>query len=375
MMSRCYAALLLCFGLPALAFPLSSAGQADSLATLAGQVTDAETGATLPGAHVFIAASMMGTATDAEGRYLLENVPLGAHRLYASMVGYEAEAIDTLLSAPGRLTLDFRLRPDIVELGEVKVEAREDRRWQRRLRRFERLFLGETANAEQTTFINPEVLAFDGGWGTLKAHANEPLVFENRALGYRVQYFLKEFIHAGTTTKYDGEPLYEPLIPENAAEADRWDENRRRAFYGSFRHYLLALLRGRTQEEGFITYRRFDLDSPYRADERFGVNLDRLLEAGPTPEEKLLTFNGFLEIVYTAEEEEEAFLRWQGRYAFRAPANQHSWIELNDGPTPVDRHGEVIDPYGVTVYGYFAFERIADQLPKEYRPPDARPKP
>jgi hypothetical protein len=27
-----------------------------------------------------------------------------------------------------------------------------------------------------------------------------------------------------------------------------------------------------------------------------------------------------------------------------------------------------LDPYGVTVYGYFAFERIADDVPKEYRP-------
>ena len=347
----------------------SVAAQSDSLATLTGIVTDAETGAPLPGAHVFIAASMMGTATDAEGRFGLDRVPLGAHRLYASMIGYAPEAIDTLLSAPGRVTLNFRLQPDVLELGEVAVEAREDKRWQRRLRRFQRLFLGETANAEETTLLNPEVLNFDGGWGTLKAHAAEPLVFENRALGYRVQYFLKEFIHAGTTTKYDGEPLYEPLTPSDSAEAARWAENRRRAFYGSFRHYLLALLDGRTEDEGFVTYRRFDLDSPHRTDKRFGVKLAKLLEAGPTPEEKLLTFHGFLEIVYTEEKEEAAYLRWQGRYAFRSAAYQRSWIELNDGPTPVDRHGEVIDPYGVTVYGYFAFERIADQVPKEYRPP------
>ena len=31
-------------------------------------------------------------------------------------------------------------------------------------------------------------------------------------------------------------------------------------------------------------------------------------------------------------------------------------------------NGEVRDPYGLTVYGYFAFERVADDVPKEYRP-------
>jgi hypothetical protein len=73
----------------------------------------------------------------------------------------------------------------------------------------------------------------------------------------------------------------------------------------------------------------------------------------------------------------KSFRGWLKRPEVEEPAtgptgrprrNQRSWIKLTNGPTVVDQNGEVIDPYGVTVYGYFAFERIADDVPKEYRP-------
>ena len=337
-------------------------------ATLTGVVADAETGAPLADAHVFIAASMMGTATDADGHFRLDGVPPGAHRLYVSMLGYTPTARDTLLREAASYTIDLRLTPEVVELGEVTVSAREAKRWQRRLRKFERLFLGETGNAAETKILNPEVLSFDAGWGTLRATASRPLLIENRALGYRVQYFLKEFIRSGTTIKYDGEPLFEPLTPVDAAEAARWTANRRKAFFGSFRHFMLALLDGRWQDDGFALYRRLSLERLHSTHNRFGVNPKRLLHEGPSAQEKELRFGGFLEVVYIKELEDEAFQRWQGRSSWRAPGNQRSWIKLTDGPTLVDQAGEVIDPYGVTVYGYFAFERVADEMPKEYRP-------
>jgi len=342
--------------------------QADH-ATLTGTVVDAETGRPLAGAHVFIAASTMGTATDDGGHYRLDPVPPGAHRLYVSMLGYQPVPRDTLVRAAHGYRIDFSLQPTVIEIGEVTVSARNAKRWERRLRTFERLFLGETDNADHTRILNPEVLRFDGGWGKLVAMAEAPLIIENTALGYRIQYFLKEFIRTGNTIKYDGEPLFEELAPEDQDEAMRWAENRRKAFDGSFRHYMLALLEKRWREEGFTTFRRFSLDNLYRTFDRFGVDANDLLHEGPSPDEKELRFSGFLEVVYAKELEDPAYLHWIGRSTWGRPDNQRSWLKLNDGPTLVDHTGEVLDPYGVTVYGYFAFERVADELPKEYRPP------
>jgi hypothetical protein len=227
--------------------------------------------------------------------------------------------------------------------------------------------LGTSDRAKQTEILNPEVLSFDGGWGRLEAWAREPLILENLALGYRIRYFLEEFERVGGTVRYDGEPLFEPMTPDTPEQAGSWTEARRRAFHGSFHHFLVALIDGRTREAGYRTYRRFSLDRVGRSGLGFGLDPQDLIRPSPTPAVHLLDFSNYVEIVYTGEEESGAFLRWHGA-PWDRPGPQRSWIELTDGPTRVDRHGEVVDPYGVTVYGYFAFERVADQLPKDYRP-------
>ena len=351
------------------------AAQEVPLVTITGKVTEADSGAPLPGAHVFIASSMNGTTTDTDGVYVLERVPVGALRLYVSMIGYEPEARDMMLRTSATRTVDFELKPTVVELGEVIVEAKRDKKWKERLERFTRLFIGETPNAKETSILNPEVLDFESSGGEFRAMAAEPLIIENRALGYRIQYFLKEFVAEPRRTRYDGEPLYEELTPESPEEAEGWEQNRRNAFIGSFRHYLLALLAGRTDEQQFKTYARTVMGSGApgempgnpQAGTRFPVDAAELVDPGETPSEKILDFKGFTEITFMGEYEDESYLDWSlsGR---RRPGFQTSWIRLERGPTVFDYKGDVLDPYGVTFYGYLAFERVADEVPKEYRP-------
>ncbi len=334
---------------------------------LRGTVIDSTSQRGLRDAHVFIASSLIGTATDDDGQFILEDLPAGAHRIVVTMLGYEPATIDTLLRNSTNYELDLNLKPTTIELEEVVVNARLARRWQRRLSKFTRLFLGETSNSTLSTIINPEALSFTSRLGKLSATASEPLIIENRALGYRLQYYLKEFFYYGNTIKYDGEPSFSELTPADSAEWQRWLVNRKAAFYGSQRHFLLSLLRGQTQEEGFEIHRRFSLEANSA---RFAMDPNELLDPGPTPLEQYLTFHGVLEITYTNESEDESFKKWQREPTWKRPGHQRSFMELNSGPTLIDESGEVIDPYGVVVYGYYAFERIADKVPKEYRPPD-----
>jgi hypothetical protein len=368
----------------ALLAPLrAQAQQQVPAAIIEGRVTDAETGEPLQGTHVFIATSMKGTTTDAEGHYRLERVPLGALRLFASVIGFEQVAVDTLLRESRVYTIDFDLQPEVIEVGEVTVEAKEDTRWQRRLERFTDLFIGETPNADRTTIVNPTVLDFENNGGEFVARAAEPLVIENEALGYRVQYFLREFKATPTRTQYDGEPLFEEMEPESAEQQAEWEANRRAAFMGSFRHFLLALLANQVEPQGFLTFSRpagggsmaagggalrgAMGSNPVAGNERFPVEPDKLLTPGETPNEHILDFEGFVEVVYRGEEEDEAFLEWanQGR---RSPKFQTSRIRLERGPATVDYKGDVLNPYGVTLFSYWAFERVADEVPREYRP-------
>ncbi len=338
-------------------------------ATLSGTVTSAATGAPIPDAHVFIAVSMNGTTTNAEGQYYLENVPLGAHRLYVSVLGYEPQGQDILLREPRDHTYDFTLEEAVIEFDEVVVTAEEDRRWQERLEKFTRLFIGETAYAEDVKITNAPVLDFSQSITEFKAWASEPLVIENRALGYRITYFLKDFEATTTRTRYDGEPLYEELEPSSPQEADLWARNRREAFFGSFRHFMLAALSGRIEEQGFLLYSRpveRDLgNNPRPGNGKFPFE-GEILKATEHPGEKMLTFDNFLEVTFTKELESEGYLEWQGRPG--KPKYQSSMLLLENGPTLVDAKGDVLDPYGVTFFGYLAYERVANELPKEYRP-------
>ena len=252
----------------------------------------------------------------------------------------------------------------------ITVSARQARKWQRQLVKFERLFLGETQTAALTEITNPEVLTFAERWGVLTASAEHPLEIENRTLGYRVRYFLKEFERSGSTVKFDGDPLFEELEASDEQEAAMWEANRRTAFYGSLRHFMLSLFEGRTEEQGFETWRRRSLDRRDDSMQRYGVDTARLLRSGPTPDEKELDFRWFLEIIYHGETEDAAYGRWARQPFGRRTGAQRSWLELHRGPTLIDHTGQVIDPYGVVEYGYFAFERIADDVPKEYLPPD-----
>ncbi|MEX0600219.1 MAG: carboxypeptidase-like regulatory domain-containing protein [Rhodothermales bacterium] len=346
-------------------------GTAAGQAIVSGTVTDAETGEGISDAHVFIAESMNGSITSEVGAYRLNGVALGSLRLYVSVVGYEPQAMDLFIRRPGEHTYDFELQPSVTELGEVEVVAERDARWERRLEKFIRLFIGETPFAAQTEIVNPEVLDFTDRVGRFTARAAETLVIENRALGYRIQYFLKEFEATGTRTSYDGEPLFEEMRPSTPEEAAHWKRNRDDAFNGSLRHFLLALLDDRVEEEGFMIFQRPASRGgvaamPTPGNGRFPIDRDEILKASDDPQERILDVQGFLEIVYTQETEDEAYLAWRGergRAKYRT-----SMLLLENGPTVVDLKGDVADPYGVTQFGYLAFERVADDVPREYRP-------
>lgn len=351
--------------------------QSFNRAQISGRVTDASTGTGLPGAHVFIASSMIGTVTNTDGSYVLENVPIGAHRLYVSMLGFEPDFRDIMLRTEKDLHFDFELEETILEAGEITVEADRDKNWKKRLERFIKMFIGETPNALETTILNPEVLDFEDKRGSFKAVASAPLIIENKALGYRIQYFLADFESIPSRVQYDGEGLYEEMVPSSPEEAQRWEEKRRTAFIGSFRHFLLALIAGRTEAQGFRTFSRPSMGGTSgdtfnagisMSSQRFPLDPAKLLKPGAVENEYSLDFDGHLEVVFMGEKEDESYFAWSLRPERSNPRFQTSWTFLDHGPVTVDYKGDTLDQYGVVFTGYWAFERVADDPPKEYRP-------
>jgi hypothetical protein len=338
-----------------------------------GTVSDGRTGELLAGTHVFIAGSMMGTTSDSEGRFRLTGVPEGAHRLYVSRLGYEPVLEDVFIFAGEHRTFAFAMKPVVYQLPPVVVTPGSSRRFERLFARFESNFLGETPSAREVSILNPHVLGFRTSWGRLFAEAQEPLLIENAALGYRIRYFMKDFMHSGLRTLYDGEPLFEPMQPSDDAQEERWEENRERAYRGSFRHFLQSLVRDEIAEEGFQIFRYMREEDLHRQSPRFPVRAASILFPGEEVGTYELRFYGILEVIYTREAEDPSYPEWAGDYRRRRSGWQRSWLRISIRPALIDGHGETLHPYSITQYGYFAFERVADQVPKEYRPPRETP--
>ncbi|OZC03788.1 carboxypeptidase-like regulatory domain-containing protein [Rubricoccus marinus] len=349
---------------------LLASGALAQPATVNGIVRDAS-GFPLPGANVYLSGTARGAASDADGKYSIEDVPPGAYRIVASMLGYQAAVREIRLAGGARIYVTLELEPSAVEMGTARVEAERDRRWERRLAQFARVLLGESANADSTRILNPEVLSFRSSWGTLTATAAAPLLIENRALGYRLRYDLHEFEASSGRVRYHGDEVFEPLAPGDSAEARRWAAARKRAYLGSQAHLFRALLEGTAEDEGFTLLHVFDGDGLDRRAEgaTFRTSSDDLLQEASYGW-GTLRFRGRVDVAYGGEPEDEAYLTSEWfRERRRVPDPvQRSTLHLNESSVRLDPQGTPEDPFAISTSGYMAYERLADRVPEEYRP-------
>ena len=85
-----------------------------------GHVTDATTGADLPGVSILVVGPNTGNVTDANGQYSLSLDP-GSYTLRISFVGYTTQNQPVQVTAGSTTTLDIRLVESLASLNEVVV--------------------------------------------------------------------------------------------------------------------------------------------------------------------------------------------------------------------------------------------------------------
>ena len=110
------------FLLLALACGVGGAAAAQT-GTVAGTVSEAETGTPLPGANVRVEGTTIGATTDANGRFQVTGVPAGRPTLVASFLGFAPDSATVALAPGGRVSVDFVLGYVVVGGEEVVVTA------------------------------------------------------------------------------------------------------------------------------------------------------------------------------------------------------------------------------------------------------------
>jgi hypothetical protein len=396
-----------------LAAPFTIFSQEKISASIFGTIKDQQSGAPIENVNVYIANSLFGASSDEQGYYRIDNLPAGVYNLIVSHVSYYLEEVEIVVDDKNSFNFDYLLLQKVYELPQLSVEGEEDDDWKDMFEIFSTNLIGVSKNSEKTTILNSYVINFQyDDDDILVASADVPLIIENKALGYKISYFLNSFEHGIKNTKYSGMPVFEELEPEDSVQKNEWEENRLRAYAGSLRHFLATISTNKkmtagkfsnvrviseivsevlfenhpdNDEDYLLTYS----DTLYVVKQGFNiihlavlnfqpsksplitlVNTNKFLYKGKTDIEYIFQFPKYLQIVYDREKEERQFLESIGNYT-RLPDKQVSAIRLNAPSVTIDHKGRHIGDVSIETFGYWSFERLADLLPNEYEVPDS----
>jgi len=339
--------------------------------SIRGQIIDSQTNESLPYANIFINNTTIGSATDVNGDFLIKDVPNGISELVISYVGYQltqlkVEVVDKDVDL-GTIAIE-QLKQ---QLNNVEVKGTRDKAWEKQLKKFEKLFLGEDHAAASCKILNPWVIDFEEREEkTLSAKAGVPIQINNMALGYKVNFYLKDFIANSKGYVISGNVRFEEMITTNASEALTWIQNRKNSYIRSDRHLFKAIIENKLRDQGLYLY--VDIPGASNTSQRspyFYTDLNKkvmpfdtagIVTREPSRNAYKITLNGRIE------------LHNQNDYArvrtFRDIPYSVSWIELRNGFVLVNNDGIALNPGDVITSGDMNTNRVARMLPLDYQP-------
>ncbi len=341
----------------------------------------------VPGVNVYLDGTTLGSITGENGRFLIERVPIGSYKIIFSHLSYEKLVYDFSKSTSSELFVNVKLKLATNLLEDIEIVANLDRKEKKFndkfVSDFKTEFLGTSSLANDCVLINPQVLKFEHNrnYGALFATAMEPVVIQNNGLGYNLYCDLNDFFSTESSVRFTGEVRFEELIASDTREERKWRENRKEAYKGSIQHFFKSFIDGTYRKEGFRIAFIDQIDQlPNRSDfYETEDQLKNLLTETGIPFRWEVNIKNILYVVYLRELESSAYLHEMEKefrtditnpnkmlFIKRSPQNQRSVVELEEGPVYVDINGNVLNPEGLSISGYWAWERLADLVPSNY---------
>ncbi len=337
---------------------------------VSGKVTLASSGEPLQGASVFAENTTLGTATDANGNFKLY-LPNGGYDVIVTFTGLQSESV-RVTSSQTSSPLTFSLKQKEKELDDVVVVASNEVKdgWERYGGFFIKEFIGQTQNSSQCLIKNPEVLKFyySKKRDRLKVKAEEPLLIENKALGYNIRYSLDSFTHEYATqvSFYSGNPLFEEMKTDSLIQQALWDRAREEAYKGSMLHFMRSLYNKTLKDEGFEVQFVITTKGVDRAEKlQDYYNSLRYTMNDSTGIVTIDPFQPNVGVLYMKEKPLPGF----NILNEKEPSEfQFSILSIARGePIMIERNGFYFDQTDITINAYYTWEKVGDQLPYDYR--------
>ncbi|MGZ3749929.1 MAG: carboxypeptidase-like regulatory domain-containing protein [Mucilaginibacter sp.] len=225
--------------------------------TISGRVLNKSDKEPVANASVFLSNTTVGGESAADGIFVLHNVRPGKYDLIISVVGFKTYNQIVVVNNERIELADIQIVPEVKTLKEVSIRFKSDPNRERNYLWFKQEFLGTSDLAMNCVITNPEVLdlIYDDNASVLTASSYDFLKIENKTLGYKLKYLVKNFVYdTGDKYKpklhYDGSVLFEKMKGTPSQEK-RWEKNRQEAYEGSEVHFLRAVINDKIEEEGF----------------------------------------------------------------------------------------------------------------------------
>jgi hypothetical protein len=378
-----------------------------------GTVKDAK-GEILPGAGIYLSGYKIAAVSDNSGKFILANLNPGNYDVLIQMMGFLPFSKNVVISDKS-IIIEATLHESITQLKEVVINIDPNR--QKYINLFKDRFIGKTPNAEKCKILNPEVLVteYDKARRILKVTADEFLIVENQALGYRIKYLLKYFENDFNSNIifFSGMPHFEEL-KGSKSKKKKWLKNREIAYAGSTQHFFKSLYNNKTKEEGFIIYKLREVENKNRlADKLIDYKIKLFTSQSRTAfltdssndsliywqrkknepktvevlnraevltdtlvktiykDLKTINYNDALYIMFTKERETKLYTSTSGHSVGRPtdiPNYQISVMTMIDGPANFYAVGAVQDPKSLLYSGFWGYEKVADMVPLDYTP-------
>lgn len=389
--------------------------------SLKGKVVAADGGKPVASANIFLANTSVGTVSNENGEFVIDQFPAGRYELVVSFIGYEPY-VTTIQSNHLPVFLEIKLKVKVNELKEVVLEPYEKDGWAKWGNFFMENFIGTSAYAEDCKLLNKEVVKFRFSKknNTLQAFADDRLVIENKALGYLLKYDLTNFDYDFTTRRfiYQGYPQFEELEAKRDGIRKRWLANRENVYYGSIMHFMRSVYRNKLIEQQFEVRKLIKLSSDeqkrvkaaylgarvpvikngrnilvtdnskielhpdtlayYRKvmqdPESFSILINQVLPGDSIAYaiDSLvagLDFKDYLQIVYTPKKTPVEYARSMRKILPEGPITSEIF-RVKEDPIVVFSNGSFFDGTNFITSGYWAWsEKIAVLLPYDYWPP------
>lgn len=343
---------------------------------ISGKVTHAQTKDPLPFANVFINNTTIGAISNEQGVFRITGDFPTTIELVASFVGYKTVSQKIEFNGKLNLEVDFQLEPQESVLTEVETRSRRDKKWERQLDKFEKVFLAvpDDPILKEIEIENPWVLNFETvkenkGPNYIKASADQPLIVKNEALGYDIEYYLQDYRFYKDRSLYYGLAFFSEKESSDSTVQNAWEEHKESSYLGSTRHFFRSLLVRKAESEGFQLYKK----NPFYYNKFRSNSLE--VETGKSVDlisqdsiRRIPLRNGYFRIILPYEMEIHYLQKaWRNEFYvdFYHPV---SWISAPLGYFDVDRNGIPVDPKQVVLSGYMGRQRMGRFLPYDFQP-------